>query len=131
MASTSDLEEVCQLVQRINEAWRTGQPAKLREFFHEDMIIVGPGYRGMGKGKDACVRSYEEFIRNATILDYKESEPVVRAWGNTAVATYDWEMAYEMNSQAGREAGTDLFVFEREAGRWVAVWRAIQFAPHS
>jgi uncharacterized protein (TIGR02246 family) len=129
MASAIDREEVRQLLKRISDAWRTGQPGKLHEYFHEDMVIVGPGYREMGTGREACVQSYEEFLRNATIQEYKESEPVVRAWGNTAIATYDWEMAYEMNGRAGREVGTDLFVFGRENDRWVAIWRAIHFGP--
>lgn len=132
MNSTTEsdgLDAVRRAVQQISEAWRTGHPEKLHEFFHADMVIVGPGYQELGRGREACVRGYEDFLRGATIHEYRESAPVVRAWEGTAVAHYDWEMAYEVNGQSSREVGTDLFVFARENGRWLAVWRALQFAP--
>jgi uncharacterized protein (TIGR02246 family) len=126
---STDLDAVRRAVLEIGKAWLTGHPEKLHDFFHADMVIVGPGYQELGRGREACVLSYEEFLRSATIHEYRESPPVVRVWGDTAVAHYDWEMAYEVNGQASREVGADLFVFARQDGRWLAVWRALQFAP--
>jgi hypothetical protein len=34
-------------------------------------------------------------------------------------------MAWAMGGQSFREAGHDLFVFARENGAWLAVWRTL------
>ena len=49
----------------------------------------------------------------------------IDVWGNTAVATYRYEIAYEMGGQLYQEMGQDLFVFVRDGGRWRAVWRTL------
>jgi uncharacterized protein (TIGR02246 family) len=117
--------ELRQLIQNISKAWQAGQPEKLREFFHEDMVIVGPAYQEMGAGREACIQSYSDFLRKAVIHAYKEAEPVVRVWTTTGVASYHWEMTYEMKGQVSREQGMDLFVCQRQPDRWLAVWRAV------
>jgi hypothetical protein len=47
------------------------------------------------------------------------------------VATYDWEMTYELAGNANHETGHDIFVFSfsRAAGRWLAVWRLLLPSP--
>jgi hypothetical protein len=120
-----DRERVRLLVQQINSAWRNGRPEELHQYFHEDMVIVGPDLRELGKGRGPCVKSYQDFIAATTVHDYKESEPVIDVCGRTAVATYNWEIAYELNGQVLRETGQDLFVFGLENDRWQAVWRAL------
>jgi hypothetical protein len=128
MSSSSPIQlqqELRQLIQNISQAWQSGQPEKLRQYFHEDMVIVGPAYQEMGVGRDACVQSYLDFLRNAVIRAYRESEPVVRVWRTTGVASYRWEMTYELKGQVSREQGMDLFICERQQDRWMAVWRAV------
>jgi ketosteroid isomerase-like protein len=129
--TSADREEVGRVLGQITEAWRTGHPERLHDHFHEDMVIVGPAYREMGRGREACVRSYAEFLGAATVQEYRESAPVVQAWAGTAVATYEWEMTYALDGRVHRERGTDLFVFAREQGRWLAVWRAVQPAAQA
>lgn len=118
-------EEIRQLLKNINDAWVKGHPEELGEYFHEDMVIVGPGFRGGGRGKRACVESYKDFTSHATIREFKESDHAIDIWSDTAVASYQFEIDYEMNSEEHRDSGYDLFVFVRERGNWRAVWRTI------
>jgi hypothetical protein len=50
-------------------------------------------------------------------------------WDNSAVATYSWEITYEMQAQAYQELGRDLFVLTRAGGRWLVIWRAVLLSP--
>lgn len=132
MASTVERharKEVRLLLKKINNAWLKGRPDKLsdvpKDCFHKDVVIKGPGFQQLAEGNDACTKSYNDFIHQATVRECKLSEPDIDLWGNTAVATYSWEMTYEMNGQDHHESGYDLFVFARARGRWRAVWRAM------
>ena len=122
-------EEIRRLVKKINAAWLHGRPEELAPYFHEDMVIVPPDFRRRAKGREACVASYKDFVSQAKVREYKDSEPDIDLWGNTAVATYSWEIAYEMKKESYRESGWDVFVLVREHARWLAVWRTIILTP--
>jgi uncharacterized protein (TIGR02246 family) len=122
-----DTEQIRTLVEDINKAWRLGRVDQLHEFFHPDMVIVGPGYQEACRGRFACVESYREFAANARVHEYTESDFKIGVWDETAVCTYAWIMTYERGGKQSRETGTDQFVFSRRSGRWVALWRYINF----
>ena len=129
----SDREEVRLLLDTINDAWLKGRPEDLADVlnrcFHNDMVIRGPDLRTVATGREACVRSYEEFLREATVRECTLSDPDIDLWGNTAVATYSWDMTYQMGGQVYHESGHDLFALARGRKGWRAVWRAILPSP--
>jgi ketosteroid isomerase-like protein len=116
-------------VECINHAWRTGRVEDLRSLFDADMVIVGPAYEVFGRGADACVASYREFMRTSVVHDYRQSSVAIHESGPVAIVTYEWEMDYEQAGRRSRERGTDLFVLRQEEGQWRAVWRAVTFEP--
>ena len=118
-------EEIRQILKKINEAWVNGNPEKLQEYFHEDMVIAQLGFGRVGTGRQACVQSYKDFISRAVVLDVRESDHTVDVWGDTAVASYRFELDYEMNREKHHDEGWDVFVFNRHKGIWHAVWRTI------
>ena len=122
-------EEIRQLLRSISDAWSKGHPEELEEYFHENMLIVQPGSQGGGRGKRECVDSYKDFVSHATIREFKESDQTIDVWGDTAVASYKFEMAYEMRGEVHKDSGYDLFVFSREKGKWLVVWRTILPVP--
>jgi ketosteroid isomerase-like protein len=121
----ADREQIRGILSDINRAWLDGNTDVLERHFHDDMVIAQPGFGIMGEGRDACVDSYKDFADSASVSDLKESEHIVLVWGDTAVASYKFEIEFEMDGKARREAGYDLFVFARQAGRWLAVWRTV------
>jgi hypothetical protein len=118
-------EEIRSLVARINDAWSQGRPSDLDQYFDEHMVIRGPAFEEMGRGRQACVQSYVDFLNAAKVHRFKVSEPTVDLHGDTAVAAYLWEMTYEMDGQTFTESGHDLFVFSHTSGAWLAIWRAM------
>jgi len=129
VAESSDRADVQLLVNKINEAWLKGRPQDLQEYFHPEIVIKGPGFEEMARGREACVRSYEDFTRQAKVREFKVSAVAVDLCSNTAVATCPWEITYEMKGQVYHESGQDLFVFTRNEGRWQVIWRAVLTSP--
>ena len=129
MEPADEIVAIRALISAINKAWTDGRPEALAEYFHDRMVIVAPGFRQRVDGRDACVQSYADFVARATIKGYSEEEATVDLWGDTALATYRFALAWEMDDQPYYEAGRDLFVLQREHGRWQAVWRTILPAP--
>jgi ketosteroid isomerase-like protein len=126
---TTDLEKIFQILSKINEAWTKGDPDDLAQYFHEELVIIGPDLRRMGEGKKDCVKSYKEFAAQANVREYREKDHTIDVWGNTAVVTYAFDIFYEMNGQTFRESGHDMFVFNREGELWFAVWRMVLPSP--
>ncbi len=117
------------VIEKISAAWRTKAFDGFEQCFHEDAVIVGPGYAEFARGRAQCAESYREFAMNASVLSYAESAHALHTWENVAVYTFAWEMEYQRQDGPKREAGTDQLVFEFVQGRWQLVWRYIYFTP--
>jgi uncharacterized protein (TIGR02246 family) len=125
---TSGTEEVWQVVQQMNDSWAKGNPEDLASFFREDIVMVNPDFTNRTEGRDACVASYKDFCKQAAILDLNISNPGIDVFGNTAIATYSFEIQYEMGGERFNDTGRDIFVFVRENDRWQAVWRTMMIS---
>ncbi|MBF6591736.1 MAG: nuclear transport factor 2 family protein [Ktedonobacterales bacterium] len=124
-AERHDQEEIRQLLATINKAWLHGQAEDLARCLHTRMVIVHPGAQARVSGRQACVESYQEFTNQATIHSYDAGEATIDIWGETGVATSRFEITYTMDGTHYHDIGHDLFVFEREEGRWWAIWRTL------
>lgn len=122
---TRETDEIWQLVQRMNEAWAKDGPEELASFFHEDIVMVHPDFTQRTEGRAACVASYEDFRKQAAILHINIGNPGIDVFGDTAIVTYSYEIAYEMGGERFNDTGRDIFVFVRENDRWLAVWRTM------
>ena len=125
ISKAKSVEELTHIIKQINLSWREGRSERLKEYFHERMIIVSSDLKILGKGREACIRSYSDFTKQAKLQKYSESEPELHVWGNTAVVSYKYDLAWEMNGKSYDELGRDLFVFTYENGKWLAVWRKL------
>ena len=124
-ADQQSREEIRQILKRINEAWVSGQTEKLHGYFHDDMLISQLGIGRLGVGRQVCIQSYEDFVHRAVVKKVTESDHLIDVWGDTAVASYTYEIDYEMNGQEHSDSGQDVFVFIRDKGKWLAVWRTL------
>jgi hypothetical protein len=97
----------------------------MRDVLDTDVVFVQPGFAGRASGRDAAIASYREFVKQATLRRYAESDLSIDIGGHTAVASYRWQIAYEMNGKDHDETGRDLFVFDRFGTRWKLVWRLL------
>ena len=122
-----DEEAIRQLIRAMNDAWLglpvEEIPAALDACFHDDMVIRGADLTVTGRGKDACIQSYVDFVQQAVVRECTLGDPEVDLAGNSATAVYDWEMTYELEGQEYSEAGADILMLTREDGRWLVTWR--------
>jgi hypothetical protein len=115
--------DIRQLLSKLTEAWLKGHFEELAECFHEAAVIRGPALQELARGKEACVRSYEDFNREATVEEFQEPAPEIDIWGNTAAAVAPWTISYAMKGESFRESGKDLYLLVREGGQWLIVCR--------
>lgn len=121
------LDSVWRIVQAMNHTWVSGDADALGRYFHPDMIIVATGMRL--EGREACVESYREFCASTTIKWFSTSNPSVSVFGETAVATYEFDLTYEWDGQTIRDKGKEIFVLLQQNDSWQAVWRTVIPAP--
>lgn len=126
---TAEQIAIRHLLSRINDAWIKQQgeamTTALNECFADDVVMRGPDFAFIGKGRDLVVQSYCDFVGNAEVKSVSLDEPDIDVTGETATAQYKWTMTYALNGQEYTEHGRDLFVVARRDKRWLAVWRAM------
>lgn len=122
-------DEIRDLLRTINDSWLTKKPDEisrtLANCFHKDMVIKGCDLEILATGREACVRSYVDFIKQAKVSAFSQDEPDIQIFGDTAIATYGWNITYTLDGKEYTEPGHDVFVFNRTNGKWLAVWRAM------
>ena len=122
MNSSSD--PVRSLIRASNQAWREGRLDALADLLHPEVAFAGPQLQVLAEGREACVRSYEEFVARAEIHAFVEHPADVRITGSTAVATYEWSIAYSISGRRHDERGREILVCTRDDGDWRIAWRA-------
>jgi hypothetical protein len=121
-------QEVWATVRAINDAWTQGHPDDLADYFHRDMVAITASDRLRREGAAACLAGWKGFAEAATIHHWTEQEPLVQVYGQAAVVSYYFDMAFSMGGQRIAMGGRDMFFLVKEDGRWWAV--ADQFSPY-
>ena len=137
MASQPEIEAeqiaVRNVLTRLNDAWikQRGEAmiSALNECFAEDVVMRGPDFALLGKGRDVVVQSYRDFVSHAEVKNVSLDAPEIDVAGETATAQYKWAMTYSLNEQEYSERGREIFVFARRDQRWLAVWRWMLVEP--
>jgi ketosteroid isomerase-like protein len=123
-------EELRRVLAAMSAAWQGRRYDSLAQVFADNMVFALPASSARLEGARAVVESYREFMDRVTLTEYREEDPCIDIWGDTAVVTYRWEMAWLAGNVPNREAGHDVFVFRRDPGApWRAVWRTMSFEP--
>jgi hypothetical protein len=120
-----DREQVSQALARINEAWLQGRPRDLASLFDSAIVMVFPGFAGRAEGRAAVIAGFEDYCANARTERFEQTDKQVDVVGSVAVASFAFEMTYQRAGARYRSSGRDLWVFSKEQGRWLAVWRTM------
>lgn len=121
-------QEVWNTLRALNDAWTKGNPGDLAQYFHENMVAITPMGRHRAEGRAVCVEGWKGFANGADILYWKEMDPVVHVYGESAVVAYEFQMSYNLVGRTVDTGGRDMFFFVKEEGRWWAV--ADQFSDY-
>lgn len=74
--------------------------------------------------------TYNKVRFNAAMThEFTPGEPQSDIMGNVAVAVCPFRVVYEIAGKTYREAGRDVLVLSRTAGKWHVVWRTMQTEP--
>lgn len=113
------------LLIRLNAAWTQLRFADLEPLLHPEAVFVHPGWSGRSEGREACVKSYREFMTKAKLTEFTTTDVMVDTWGTTAVAAYRFVIAWEEDGKPDRAQGQEAFVLARGPEGWRIVWRTL------
>ena len=114
-------QEIWATLRALNDAWTQGNPERLAEYFHPDMIAITPVDRLRRDGAAACIAGWQGFAESTRIHSWREIDPLIRVFGDSAVVSYYYKIRFEMGGQLIDQGGRDLFFFVRENSRWWAI----------
>jgi uncharacterized protein (TIGR02246 family) len=128
---TDEQREIWELIRRSNRAWVAGAAHEVASLFDEEAVVVAPGLQGRVQGRDAIVRSYEEYVHQAHTRSFEELEHQIDVFADLAVAAYRFTVRYTLNSEDGErdETGLETLVFRRGVGGWKVIWRTQTIEP--
>jgi hypothetical protein len=120
-----DQKRIRDQIELINDSWRNQNYHQIGTCVSTDVIIAPPGTDTRVQGRDAYVQSYRDYDNAATTMEFNPAEPEIDILGDTAVAICPFTIVYRMNDKTYNEAGRDILVFTRSAGKWLVAWRTM------
>jgi ketosteroid isomerase-like protein len=122
-----------EVVKKLNSLWLQSVPGTIapaiREFFTDDVVIVGPNLQRVAGGRDAVAQSYDDFASRAKVLGAQFGDPVADEFAAVAVATMPWALTYEFEGIRVSEHGHEVYVLRCEDSVWKVCWRQIVSYP--
>ena len=125
MVDESRREDAAKAMRQINRAWLDGQVPDLAPLVHSEIVMVFPDFTGRIQGREEFLAGFRDFLQNSTIQEFREHDHQVDVAGDTAVITFRYDMVYQRSGERYRATGRDLWVFQKQGGAWIAVWRAM------
>ena len=122
---TEEQHEIWELIRRSNRAWTSGAAHEVASLFDEEAVVVAPGLQERVQGREAIVRSYQDYVHHARTHAFEEEEHQIDVFGDTAVATYRFSVRYTLNNEdeEREESGQETLVLRRGADGWKVIWR--------
>ena len=121
----NSLMDIKNTFKSMNQAWLSGNTERLNDYFHNDIVIVSPDMKVLGKGKEECIKSYIDFLSHAKVLEIKENEPEVFLYDKVAIVFYEYEIFWEIKGKKQNEKGKEIYVFNFTGEKWLVVMRKI------
>ncbi|MBI5643736.1 MAG: nuclear transport factor 2 family protein, partial [Deltaproteobacteria bacterium] len=97
--------EVWNTLVSLNRAWTVGKAEDLKNYFHKDMVAITATDRKRLEGREACVSAWAAFSSSVKIKSWKESDPKIDVYGDTAVVTYYFDISFETGGQCVNMGG--------------------------
>lgn len=129
MTTDTQKGEVWSFVRALNDAWTKEKGERLAEYFHPQMVAITPVDRLRRKGAAKCIEGWQGFAQSSTIHSWREDDPDIELFGDTAVVTYYYVMDVTMGTNRMNLTGRDMLVVKKEAGRWWLI--ADQFSGYT
>ena len=125
MTDDPEGRSVASAMHAINQAWLGGRVDDLAPALHPEIVMALPGFSGQVRGRETLLAGFRDFVQNASIETFRELDQQIDVVGGTAVLSFAYEMVYTRAGARYRATGRDIWVFQREGIRWIAVWRTM------
>jgi uncharacterized protein (TIGR02246 family) len=127
MPAPPDTEVAVQRVlDRIQTAWRAGQPEEMAPFLSPDITFVFPGFSMRLIGRDRLIESYRDFLASNRLSSYREERRSIEGGQTAALVEIAFDMTYTRAGTDWRSHGIELWALERRGSGWTAFWRTMQ-----
>lgn len=131
MAEDPAARSVAEAMRAINQAWLQQRVDDMSPALHPEIVMVLPGFSGQIRGREPLLAGFRDFVQNATVHELRELDHQIDVVGDTAVYTVPYEMVYTRSGERYRASGRDFWIFRREGGAWIAVWRTMMDVKES
>ena len=121
--------EVWKFIRALNDAWTKEKGERLSEYFHPRMVAITPVDKFRLKSASQCIAGWQGFAQASTIHSWREDDPDIELFGDTAVVTYYYAMDVTMGTNRMNLSGRDMLVVKKEDGRWWLI--ADQFSGYT
>ncbi len=122
---TDEQMEIWNLIRESNRAWVAGAVHELSSLFDERAAVVLPGFTGRLEGRQAIVKSYEEYVHHARTHAFEELEHSVDVFGDVAMVAYRFSVRYTLlaEDQEREDTGEEILMLRRGPEGWKVLWR--------
>ena len=126
MSNQKTKDQIWQIVQAINRTCLEGKGfEKLKPYFHDDVVMISPGMTTHAKGRDTCLRIYEDACSQMTFHKLDALDEHIDVYGDTAVDCHKYECIWEFQGKKFDETGHEILVFVRNDKNWQVAWRTL------
>ena len=118
-----DSDAIWRAIAGANQAWLRGDPAATAPLFAPDVVAVPPDLGATVRGRDAMVQSFVDYVAQVKTHHFTEGARSIEVLGDVAVATYRFDVRYEVGGAIHDEVGQEVLVLTRTDGQWRVIWR--------
>jgi general stress protein 26 len=118
--------KVLHAIETINNTFKRGTGfERLGSLFHDDVVMVLPGFAARMQGRDVCLKSYEDTCSQMKFHKLDALDEHVDVYGSTAVVSYKYEYTWEYHGKKLDDDGHEIMVFVRDGDDWKMAWRTL------
>ncbi len=120
-SGVSDDDAIERQISQMLAAWQTGDGEGMHAFYADDVLLVSGAWEPPVSGWAAYLRAYQGQRTRIQGLQLERSNTFRKVTGNSAWATYQWELTGVMDGNATTAHGHTTLFFEKRNGRWLIV----------
>ncbi|NGP76555.1 nuclear transport factor 2 family protein [Balneolaceae bacterium YR4-1] len=117
------IRDIEQFIDRMNDDWLNDRTENLSRYFHKQVVMIQPGTQKKIVGREAMVDSYQEFIEEADVSDFRIKDLRIDVFENTAIVLYTFRIKYKVETTNYDEGGVEILVLNLHNEHWQIVWR--------
>ena len=119
-------KEIEDFLDDFNSAWSNGDENALRVLMDPDIIFLSPDKKTELRGREECLDTISEYMKNAETKMYTPRGLSVNLWNNnTAVVNMDYYIEYIYKGLHNKETGRELWTLIKKNDEWKLVYRAL------